>query len=496
MSQDLPSNKVSSQYRADSGGASLRTYPIIGIVKNNIDPTHSGRIQVFLNDMGYSNPDDNDSWVTVSYMSPFFGVTEGGTGNTDDFGNYVDSQHSYGFWATPPDLGTMVMCVFVNGDINFGYYIGCIPQQGSTHMVPAIGAYGNVVIGSNTEAAGYGAVPRLPVTELNLNNPAILNNDGFVNQARPLHSYAAATYHRQGLTRDIARGPISSSSQRESPSRVFGMSTPGRPIYSGGYTDENIAKSSSTADDATLKVVGRRGGHSFVMDDGDIAGKDQLVRIRTSQGHQIMMNDEAGTFFIIHANGKSWIELGKEGTIDIFSEDSFNVRTKGDINLRADKNVNIDAGEKLTIAAKNTDFHTAEKMSMRTGTDFSMQTLGKYSVKVSGSMTMRSDGTGSYASSGTMFVNGKKINLNTGAAPAPATVKELKKTAHPDTIFDSTNGFVEAAGLLSSIVSRAPAHNPWSPAGAGIYAAPDPSAAAAAPPAPAAIDSVNSATKG
>lgn len=496
MSEDIKTSKVSSSFRNDSGGAVTRDYPIIGVVKNNIDPTCSGRIQVALNDMGMTDQDSSDNWVTVSYMSPFYGITPGGAGNKDNYGNYVDTQQSYGFWATPPDIGTMVICIFVNGDINFGYYIGCIPQPGSTHMIPAIGASSNVVIGSSTEASSYGGAPRIPVTEMNFNNPSVLNSESFTQQARPLHSYIASTYQRQGTLRDPARGPIGSSSQRESPSRVFGMSTPGRPIYDGGFTDEAVKDQAASASDEQLRVAGRRGGHTFVMDDGDLTGKDQLIRLRTSQGHQIMMNDSEGTLFIIHANGKSWIELGKSGAVDIYAEDSFNVRTKGDINLRADKNINIDAAEKLTIAAKSIQAQSERDTTLRAGGDMRMHVLGKFSLKTAGSMNMTASGSASYASSGTMYINGSKINLNTGSAPAAPSVNPLKVTAQPDTTFDSSVGYACADGLLNTIVSRAPTHCPWSLANKGVHAAPDSSTGSVAPSEPAGVSSINAAARG
>lgn len=470
MSQSLSTNRVGSNYKLDNSNTVLRNYPVLGIVKNNIDPAHSGRIQVALNDMGNYDPDSSENWVTVNYMSPFYGITSGNKVNADNYGSYVDTPHSYGFWATPPDIGTMVICVFVNGDLNFGYYIGCVPQAGSNFMIPAVGAYSNIVIGSEEESKAFGQVPKLPVTELNLENPSIRSNESFVSQPHPIHSYAAATYHRQGVTRDTIRGPISSSAQRESPSRVFGISSPGRPIYQGGFTDETLATNIDNATDDQLKVVGRRGGHSFVMDDGTKDGTDQLMRFRTSNGHQIMMNDSGNTISIMHGNGKCWVELGQSGTIDVYSDDSINFRTMGDINLRADKNINIDAGESLTLKSKTTNQYT-EKMNVKAN-DYSIQTIGKYSVKVGGDMLMSASGLGSYAAASTMYINGKKINLNTGSGPSPSDIKDPVLTSHSDTIFDGDVGFANTPEALKSIVSRAPTHLPWDNLGKGVYASP------------------------
>jgi len=473
MSSNLPTNKIQSSYQNSSGGAVTRNYPVIGIVKNNVDPTKSGRIQVALNDMGASDPDDADSWITVSYMSPFYGITKGATSptkNKDNFGNYVDTQQSYGFWATPPDTGTMVMCVFANGDINQGYYIGCVPQPGSTQMTPALGASSKVVLNASVEAQSYGGSPRLPTAEVNYNNPDILNSDNFDDDARPVHSYLASTYQRQGLTRDPSRGPISSSAARESPSQVFGMSTPGRPIFEGGLSDDELQDTSAKSD-GQLRVTGRRGGHSFVMDDGDQTGKDNLIRLRTALGHQIMLNDAEGFILITHANGKSWAELGSQGTIDLFGEDSFNVRVKGDLNLRADKNINIDAGENLQITSKNTQIQT-DNLRIRSNGDFNVHTVGKYTARAS-EVNFYSSGIGSFASSANFYLNGSKIMLNTVKPPPPPYVMPMVMKVYPDSSFDARKGFVEAHGVAEGYGSRSPSHLPWTQAGKGAQSEPD-----------------------
>ena len=41
-------NKRSQGYRLDAGGVVAESGPFIGEVMNNIDPTHSGRLQVYI----------------------------------------------------------------------------------------------------------------------------------------------------------------------------------------------------------------------------------------------------------------------------------------------------------------------------------------------------------------------------------------------------------------------------------------------------------------
>ena len=473
--------------KPDAGGANIRSVPVLAVVKDNIDTTRAGRIRVYISDFGSGNDNNSSSWITVSYMSPFYGLTQAtGPGGKDDYGTYLQNPSSYGMWNSPPDIGTTVVCIFINGDSNYGFYIGCVPQPESLYMVPAIGASDNIVP-NESEATSYGGATRLPVVNINTNNKAISDGAGFLNAAKPVHSYVAGILNQQGLIRDPIRGTIGSSAQRESPSRVgYGVSTPGRPIYEGGYDDQTIADNLSGASPEKLKIISRRAGHTFVMDDGDILGRDQLIRLRTSMGHQILMSDDGQCLHIIHSNGQSWIELGKEGTIDMYATNSVNIRTQGDLNLHADNNVNINAAKAFNVAAESIHLSSEKESTHKVGTDYNLYAAAKYTIKVGAGMSMASGGEASYSSSSLTYINGSKVNLNTGSASlVPAEVKPTPIVAHTDTLYDSTVGFAAAPGKLMSIVSRAPDQAPWASAGQGVDVKVTLNASAALPAAPA-----------
>ena len=471
--------------KPDAGGGVIRNVPVIGIVKNNIDPTRSGRIQVYISDLGSDNPDDPDGWATVSYLSPFYGFVKPTAPDTGE-GDYVANPASYGMWYSAPDLETEVICIFVNGDPNYGFYIGSIPKPEALHMVPAIGASENVITNNSSEANKFGGASLLPVTNINTNNEQTSEDNNFLELPKPVHSYQAAILFKQGLIRDIIRGPITSSANRESPSRVgWGVSTPGRPIYSGGFTDKTIGPAAvDGSNDQGLKIVSRQGGHTIVMDDGDLIGRNNLVRIRSSAGHQITMSDDGQTIFIIHSNGQSYIELGKEGTVDIFSTNSFNVRTQGDLNLHADNDINIHAKKKLNVKAEEINLYSEKNTNIRVDKDYKTEVAGKYNLKVAGVMSYQSGDTASFASSGTVFINGSRINLNSGSGPAPDGVQPITDKPTTDTLFESEKGYIAAPGKLKTITSRAPAHSPWAHANQGVNVNVNPSADSNLPTSP------------
>lgn len=500
MAQDF--TKVSGTTRAftpDAGNANSRIAPVFGIVKDNVDPTRSGRIRVFISDFSGLDPDNYLSWTTVSPLSSFYGHVEATAANTGT-GSYVSNPSSYGMWTSPPDVGTTVVCIFINGDMNYGYYIGCVYKPEAMTSIPTVAGGANVVV-NRGEAASLGGSEVLPVTNMNTNNQNDANSSDFLNVAKPVHSYMAAIMSEQGIVRDPVRGPITSSSQRETPSNVgWGVSTPGRPIYAGGANDVTAANASVATGQnkealEKYKVIARRTGHSFVMDDGDEVGKNQVVRIRTALGHQILMSDDGATLMLLHANGKTYIELGKEGTVDVYAMNSVNIRTQGDLNLHADRDINIQALKKLNIKAEDINIESVRGMNKKIGTDYKAYAKGTYSVKADTNLALASNGDAAFMSDNKLFMNGTKINLNSGSPGiTPKTVPAIPVQNHTDSLFDSTVGWAAAPGKLLSIVSRAPAHYPWANAGEGVDVKVDTNSDAVLPTNPSpAVSAINTA---
>lgn len=495
MAQNVIKGRGSTRRSTPSGvGSNPQLVPLFGIVKDNIDPNREGRIFVYLNNNSGLDPDNSRNWRPVKFLSPFYGLTRGDAAK-DTYGNFKNNPSSYGMWMSQPDIGTTVLCLFVNGDLNYGFYIGCVPDAESMQMLPAIGATDNI-IPNKGEANSYGGALKLPVTNINKNNKAIADTPDYLKAPKPVHSYVASIMFQQGILRDPIRGPISSSSQRETPSRVgWGVSTPGRPIYEGGFDDKTVTQNLDKSKDQQLRVISRRAGHSIVMDDGDIIGRDQLIRIRTADGHQILMSDDGQTLMILHKNGQSYIELGKEGTVDVYSTNSVNIRTHGDLNLHADRDVNIHATKNLNLQGENIHVTSEKEYKQRVGSDYSNFTLGKNTTKVNGPMSMESGGDISMASSALAYVNGSKVLLNSGqTSTKPAQVPAITKTLHTDTLFDKEKGFLAAPAKLVSITSRAPAHTPWSNAGQGVDVKTDLSSSSQLPASPSgAVTSANQA---
>ena len=445
-------------YQFGRGGTPTEFGPFVGEVRNNIDPTRSGRLQVYIEQFAGKKIDDTSLWRTVSYIPPFYGSTPGEASNSSP-GTFRSNPQSYGMWFTPPDIGVRVICFFIGGDPNQGIYVGCLPEDGLNHMIPAVAGTRNFIPSDNPY---FSQSAQLPVTEINNVDPKIAESPRFFDAPKPIHSYVAAIMLQQGLIDDVIRGPITSSSQRESPSSVYGVSTPGRAIYQSGITDEQLQQqlASGQVTLANLNIIGRRGGHSVIMDDGDIDGYDNLVRIRTSKGHQITMSDDGDCFYITHANGQSWIELGSEGTMDVFSTNSINIRTQGTINLHADDDINMYAGKNINLKSVNVKL-TATAMNLVATNKLILDGTNTVSINSSGALALKSAGAGGWNSESTLNFKGTTIGLNSGAPPNVLPSVKIDDKELPDVKFVANEGWKVEPGTLISSVTRAPTHEPY-----------------------------------
>lgn len=382
--------------------------PYLAKVKSHLDGEYMGRLEVELlkhNTEGNST-ETTGQMVAVSYLSPFYGVTPYKGVSENEGGAY--SQNSYGFWGVPPDIDTTVLVIFAEGNRGQGFWIGCVQDQYMNFMTP-----GRASTGYNEEASGE----LRPTTEYNKrvetgegNNPT-----QFV---KPVDADLWSALQRSGLQNDNIRGHTTSSARREVPSMVFGWSTPGPADWRDG--SPRVAYGEEFGQSQV--PFNRLGGSTFVMDDGDpsmyrttpptegpsayaslaeggnpLYPANDLLRLRTRSGHQILMHNSEELIYIQHANG-TYIEFTANGKIDIYAKDSVNVHATTDINLKADRNINIEAGSAVNIkSGTNANIESGSAMNLKVGAD------------------------GKITAGGTLWLDGgPNVQLNGGASAASA----------------------------------------------------------------------------
>jgi len=369
--------------------------PYIGYVKNPTDQNRMGRLGVYIPDIHGAYDETNKNigaqTITVQYCSPFAGQTplsETGSGTRE----FAQTQKSYGFWMVPPDIDSKVLVMFANNNPNQGYWLGCVYEDLMNNMTPGLAASGNFVgnseqneryfedlkFGDNENTDQDDPTP-IPVAEAQrkaeTSNIARTNTDARNDNAfriRPVHVPATETLINQGLIRDTVRGTTSSSARRETPSQVFGISTPGPIDFNGQETAprESINRHGKVYNDPKEEYNFRKvhhsrlGGQSFVMDDGVpataeiIKGKkavgsisNELIRLRTRSGAQLLLHNSESLVYITNNDGTAWIEFTADGKIDIYSKDSVSVHTENDFNFRAERDINMEAGRNVNIKA-------------------------------------------------------------------------------------------------------------------------------------------------
>ena len=114
-------------------GKQIGVGPYLGIVTNHLDTTYMGMLEVTLIKGTSGNIDLKGTQVAVRYLSPFSGST-----NVDyegnDSANFNDVQKSYGMWMVPPDIGSTVLCIFIDGDSNSGFWMGSVQDRFQNHI--------------------------------------------------------------------------------------------------------------------------------------------------------------------------------------------------------------------------------------------------------------------------------------------------------------------------------------------------------------------------
>ncbi len=329
--------------------------PYLGIVKGNIDPARMGRLKVHIPSLAKTSDPSENQLITCEYLAPFYGAKGGRYAKGAGTG-FEDSQHSYGMWMVPPDLETKVLVIFAEGKMEQAYWIGCVQEPYTNHMTPGIASSTNTndALDGTFEGADAGfqqdkkskyGTTNVPSGELNRNRQGALQNGNYESIPKPIHPFAE-TLLKQGLSADDIRGNTSSSARRETPSQVFGISTPGRKDET--TTKENVGTKDSEAKD----FVTRKTGHTFVMDDGAADGTNQLTRLRTASGHQLLMHDTEGVVYLANGSGKAFIEMAKDGTISVYSDGGINLRSGRDFNLHSDMNINFHAKGAINFTAE------------------------------------------------------------------------------------------------------------------------------------------------
>ena len=387
----------------------------IAQVRDVKDANKMGIIRVHVE--GSQRPDEPGEWATVQYASPFAGaISQDEAENKSvmfdlEAGDYDSVFTSYGMWFPQVKINNKVIVFFAENDFEKGYYFAnCLPDY-QNHTLPGLASSKKKTGGSGglagfvSAATGGGGDSNGNVVgaERGIVMPGEVppgvkgDTTGSERVPHPLTDALKA----QGLDKDHIRGHSSSSARRDLTSKCFGILTPGQ--------------------------------HQFVMDDD---ADQPLIRLRTSNGSQILINDAGdGFIYFITKNGNSWLNMHGDGTIDVYSAKDISFTAENNINLFAQKEININSNQDLNMVSTTGNIQVETKQK-------DVMLLAQASMKIaSGTKTIE------LQCPANIVLAGAKVDLMP-AAPPGGKIEPLEPTNLP-------------GDQGSAYVKRLPEQEPW-----------------------------------
>ena len=418
-------------------------------VVNVLDPVYSGSIEVeLLRSTDSGAGEGTGQKVVCRYLHPFYGTTHV-RGLTKNDG-YSDSQQSYGMWFVPPDVGNRVLVMFVEGNINRAFWIGCVQQATMNFMLPD-GRPATTT--TDTEDASL-IGKKLPVGEHNKLRQSDTTITNPLNLKKPINILFKAVLDTQGLTADETRGLTTSSARREVPSSVFGISTPGpldKGVVSGEFATSRLGGTSIVMDDGDDKFIRKtkagEGKYEYVNVEGTETSTEgdatvphnELFRIRTRTGNQILLHNSEDLVYVANANGSAWIEMTSSGKVDIFANDSVSVHSKGDFNFKTDRDFNLEANRNINLKASTINTE-----------------VGTENLKVAGTQTNQIGATQNTTVGATSnLYAGANVNIDVGG------LVNIANGVFSGAPVTDLSVFTKPGETTDSIMKRIPQHEPW-----------------------------------
>lgn len=381
----------------------------LGIVVETNDPQQMGRVRVVCQRWGdtFDQNINNIPWAV--YVSPFGGQTHVGTRGS----GIQESQGgiAYGMWAIPK-VGAQVLVMCIDSDPNQRAYFGCVYDQHTPHTLP----HGRFMyddhpsLDNTISPSGPYTSREQPIEPLNTNMKQAFGNK------------AAPNYEWQNRAADYTASALDVQNMGSTASGV----ADDKDIVKDGWTSRQGYDTNRQDPDAPAPYTGKSydsmvysftspGFHSFSMDD---RMENCRVRLRTTSGHQIIMDDTNERIYIATAKGENWIEMDQTGNVDIYASNKVNIRSKQTINMTSDDTIRMTA---------------AKGIHMVSGGEIRMQAAEDISIKTNTNLRS-SAGQGLYIQSGTdiNILSGSVLNLNANSTLNVLAATTLMLTASND----------------------------------------------------------------
>jgi len=309
-----------------------------GVVVDTDDPLQCGRLRVYCANLN-DDPKKLHHLPWCSYLSPYGGsisnseFTRGAGKGTEK----SSGANAYGFWGIP-EQGSIVLVTCIDGDERRRVWMGNLQSHQETHTL-----FHGRYEWEDGKAEGPLSSTKQPL------NPQYENADKAFKGEKGSAEWKTrqAEYQANANVEHNEEVKVDQQFTEKSSAEIDPWVKP--IIGSHGY-DWSGNKSLGSFLASRVFGFSTPGFHAFSMDD---RAYNNRIRLRSSTGHQIILDDTNERIYIATNEGKSWIEMDSNGNIDGYSERRINMTAKEDINfstggtfrVKADKGIYMYAGD-------------------------------------------------------------------------------------------------------------------------------------------------------
>lgn len=385
----------------------------LGTVISSSDPHQMGRLKIlcpaFGDDPNSMNPDELP-WA--SKVSPLGGMTNSSMKRGPNEGKSSVGPIAYGIWGVPKVGSTVLVCC-IDGDPYYRLWLGSIFDQGSTNTLPH-GRY--FYAGQNGEPDGPLDSQEKPIEPLYTNQTKAFTSRSKNYEWRTRGADFSATGNSEEFS-DLAPSTHADEVIKTSFNSADGQSFDIKNGYAAGRMDGQEKNEESSVYSWTSP-----GFHSISMDDRP---ENCRVRVRTTSGAQILMDDTNERIYVSTPQGENWIEMDYNGNIDMFGRRIALHATK-DINLTADdtvrimgkKGVHVYSGDEMSLqAVKDLSVSTDQNIRVKSGQVCNIESIGAMNAKSGATLNTQSTGITGIKSGATINIDATSdLNVKAGTA--------------------------------------------------------------------------------
>ncbi len=459
-----------------------------GVVMDTNDPDQMGRIRVRCAKFGDRLEKNVGDLPWAIPISPLAGVVTHGVRGVEQ--ETIDAPVAYGMWNVPK-TGSYVLVGCIDGDKSKRFYLGGLHPSYVTNTLP----HGRYIWAHEESEEGMRpdgpmSANEMPIEPLYSNQTqqftapdAELDRRAPGTPATPRKDNAEYMSRGADMQASATTNVVPESSDNNPGSEVADH-TPGefieltkvdgdiRKILSPGYGVDQIDPEEKYGPDTGYANYDSHnyswttpGFHSLSMND---RYDNCRIRLRTTSGHQILLDDTNERIYVSTAGGQTYIEIDKVGNIDIFAEKNISTHAKGDINFYTDKSFRVQALEGIhlrtddemrihslkdthvrseknirtfsleeTRMEANTNMHVSVNggtLRIKTGTEIDMIAVGQMRLSSNAQMSLKSSD----------IISGEatEIHWNSHHVPPPAEA-------------------LQAEEIQANWTTRVPDHEPW-----------------------------------